>query len=131
MILLDTHIAVWLASNVSLLRAQELAVILEPENEVVVSAVSIWEMQIKWTKHFRSGARKGPIDPRDMLFALREMRIVVLPLIPEHASARLQVPLDHSDPFDSLLLAIAQEMNGQLLTRDADLRGHPLAYYAE
>ena len=128
MILLDTHIAVWAASDLALLRPAELAVILEPDNEIVVSAVSIWEMRIKWSKRFRTGERKGPIDPPEMLRALRDMNVVVLPLIAEHASADLRVALDHGDPFDNLLLTIAQELNGRLLTRDADLRDHPLAY---
>ena len=130
MILLDTHIAVWLATDPAQLRADEVAAILEPENEILVSAVSIWEMRIKWMKRFQSGARKGPVDPRDLLSALRQMNIVVLPLAAEHASADLQVPLNQGDPFDNLLLTVAQEMGGRLLTRDAAMRGHPLAFHA-
>lgn len=130
MILLDTHVAVWLASNHSLLRPAELAVILDPDNEIAVSAVSIWEIGIKWSKRYRSGETKGPIDPREMLRALRETNVVVLPLSAEHASAELRAPLGHGDPFDALLLTIAQELNGRLLTRDDDLRGHPLALHA-
>ena len=130
MILLDTHIAVWLASSYALLRPAELGVILEPDNEIVVSAVSIWEIGIKWSKQYSSGERKGPFDPREMLSALRATNVVVMPLTAEHASAELRVALQHSDPFDVLLLTIAQEMNGRLLTRDADLRGHPLALHA-
>ena len=131
MILLDTHIAVWLASSHALLRPGELGVILEPDNEIVVSAVSIWEIGIKWSKQYRSGERKGPIDPREMLRALRATNVVVMPLIAEHASAQLRVALQHGDPFDTLLLTVAQELNGRLLTRDADLRGHPLALHAD
>ena len=130
MILLDTHIAVWLASDYAQLRSSELAIILEPDNEVVVSTVSIWEMRIKWSKHFRSGERKGPVHPRDILVALRDINLVILPLTAEHASAELRVALEHGDPFDNLLLTIAQELGGRLLTRDADLRGHPLAHHA-
>lgn len=131
MILLDTHIALWLASETARLRQNELDIILEPNNEIVVSAVSIWEMRIKWNRLFRSGDRKGPIHPREMLLAIRSMNIVVMPLIAEHASAELGVALKHEDPFDNLLLTIAQEMGGRLLTRDADLRGHPLAFHVD
>jgi PIN domain nuclease of toxin-antitoxin system len=130
MILLDTHITVWLATDHSRLRAGELAVILEPDNEIAVSTVSVWEVRIKWLKQFRSGERKGPIDPHDLLLAIRQMNIAVLPLSPEHAAAELQIPLSHRDPFDELLLSIAQELGGRLLTRDAELRGHPLAIHA-
>jgi PIN domain nuclease of toxin-antitoxin system len=130
-ILLDTHIAIWLASDISLLRQPELDVILAPDNNIAVSAVSIWEVRIKWAKRFSSGDRKGPVDPADLLAALREMNIAVLPLEADHTTIELQVALKHNDPFDHLLLTIAQETGRRLLTRDADLRGHPLALYAE
>jgi PIN domain nuclease of toxin-antitoxin system len=129
MILLDTHIAVWLASDPSRLRSAELATILEPDNEIVVSSVSIWEMRIKWSKQFQSGARKSSVDPQDMLTALRQNDVAIVPLSAEHAAAELRVPLGHRDPFDELLLTIAQEMDGRLLTRDANLRGHPSALH--
>ena len=111
MILLDTHIAVWLASDNAQLRSSELAIILEPDNEIVVSTVSIWEMRIKWSKHFRSGERKGPIHPRDMLVALREINLVILPLTAEHSSAELRVALEHSDPFDITLAHTSSAKN--------------------
>ena len=37
--------------------------------------------------------------------------------------------MDHSDPFDELLLTVAQETSRKLLTRDEKLRGHPLAFH--
>ncbi len=87
--------------------------------------------EIKWLQLFRSGERKGPVHPRDLLLAIREMNVAVMPLTAEHASVELKTALRHGDPFDNLLLTIAQEMNGRLLTRDDDLRGHPLALHAD
>ena len=130
MLLLDTHIAVWLATDRNQLSMGELAAIIEPNNEIVVSAVSVWELSIKWQKFFRSGERKGPMDPAEFLLALTQMDMPVLSLTPEHAAAQLSGAAFHADPFDTLLLTIAQETKAKLLTRDEKLRGHPLALHA-
>ncbi len=129
-LLLDTHIALWLASNYARLQTGELAAIMEPDNDIAVSAVSIWELRIKWQTRYRSGDRKGPADPLDILAALKRMKIPVLALTAEHSATQLGHPIDHKDPFDDLLLTVAQETNRRLLTRDVDMVGHPLAYHA-
>ena len=131
MYLLDTHIAVWLVNNRARLSPGEFAVILDPDNEIVVSSVSIWEIRIKWHSFFSSGERKGPMDPLELLTALQRMDRAVLALEPDHCAAQLHHPLNHDDPFDELLLTIAQEMDCKLLTRDKKIRGHPLAYHAD
>jgi PIN domain nuclease of toxin-antitoxin system len=130
MLLLDTHIAVWLATDRNQLSMGELAAIIEPSNEIIVSAVSVWELGIKWQKFFRSGERRGPMDPAEFLLALNQMGMPVLPLTAELAAARLSTSAVHGDPFDTMLLTIAQETNAKLLTRDEKLRGHPLALHA-
>ena len=48
-----------------------------------------------------------------------------------HAASALEVPLDHKDPFDELLLVQAQEEGLRLLTVDRRLVGHPLAVTVE
>lgn len=130
-LLLDTHIVVWLATDRSRLSAGELAVILDPDNEIAISTVTIWEIRIKWQKYYSSGNPKGPVDPQRLLLALQEMELNVLPLGPDHCAARLDQQLTHGDPFDDLLLTIAQEMDCQLLTRDSQMRGHPMALHAD
>ena len=131
MLLLDTHIAVWLATDRNQLSMGELAAIIEPNNEIIVSAVSVWELSIKWQKFFRSGERKGPMDPAEFLLALSQMEMPVLSLTAELAAAQLSTAAVHGDPFDTMLLTVAQETNARLLTRDDKLRGHPLAYHAD
>ena len=131
MLLLDTHIAVWLATDRNQLSMGELAAIIEPNNEIIVSAVSVWELSIKWQKFFRSGERKGPMDPAEFLLALSQLEMPVLSLTAELAAAQLSTAAVHADPFDTMLLTIAQETNARLLTRDDKLRGHPLAYHAD
>ncbi len=92
-----------------------------------VSAVSIWEIRLKWQTLHAGGARKGPVSPSAVLTLLAAQLVTFVPLTPAHAAARLSPPLAHNDPFDELLLAQAQADGHQLLTRDAKLIGHPAA----
>ncbi len=63
-LLLDTHIALWLVRDPSVLRPAELAAI--EGNDPLVSAVSLWELHLKWERVTASGVRKGPADPKEI-----------------------------------------------------------------
>ena len=95
--------------------------------QVVVSAVSIWEMRLKYAKRHHSGGRKSPFDPQRVVEALRDQDVSLLPLREDHAAQALEVPLRHNDPFDELLLAQAQVEGLRFLTIDGQLIDHPLA----
>lgn len=129
-LLLDTHVAFWLVAARHKLTPSEFTVLADPLHDLSVSAVSIWELRIKWNSFYQSGQRKGPDDPAKVLEGARRLLLPVEPLLPEHGAAALLHPIGHSDPFDELLLTIAQETGRKLLTRDKKLRGHPLAYHA-
>lgn len=126
-LLLDTHIALWLALDKALLRAGERALLDAEDAELSFSAVSIWELRLKWDSLHASGDRKGPAHPRQVLETLIDGGVPVLALTADHAAADLFHPLSHKDPFDELLLIQAQEEGMRLLTRDAKLAGHSLA----
>jgi PIN domain nuclease of toxin-antitoxin system len=124
-LLLDTHFAVWLAAQRDRLKQTELALLMNPDNELWVSSVSIWEIRLKWNSYFKSGSRKGPIDPSQLLALIEKLEIDLLPLLPSQAAATLISPTSHKDPFDELLLVHAQELGLKLLTRDRKLENHP------
>jgi len=129
-LLLDTHYVFALAGSVGQMTRQELNFLATCPDSFVVSAVSIWEMRLKWDAIHVSGDRKGPLDPTQALRALAGQDIDFLPLSPLHAAMPLRVPISHTDPFDLLLLVQAQAEGIKLLTRDAKLLGHPLAMRA-
>lgn len=131
-LLLDTHVSFWLVAERSRLSSNELSILADPLNGLCISAVSIWELRIKWNSFFTSGQRKGPADPAQFLEGARRLGLQVEPLLPEQGAAALLLhPMDHTDPFDDLLLSIAQETGRKLFTRDRKLRGHPLAFHAD
>ena len=92
-----------------------------------VSAVSIWEMRLKHNARHRLGERKSRFSPEDVVAALEDQDMTFLPMTMRHAACGLEVPLDHKDPFDELLLVQAQQEGLRLLTVDRRLVGHPLA----
>lgn len=125
MLILDTHIAAWLVRSPSVLRQNEMLAI--RSDRVAVSAISLWELRIKWDLFTAGGERKGPAEPRTVRDGLAVLGVELLPLTVDQAIAGLDPPTSHKDPFDTLLLAICQELGAKLLTRDAKLRDHPLA----
>ena len=99
----------------------------EQEARIYVSAVSVWEMRLKYRACHPSGKRKSPFDPNDVIAVLEGQDVILLPMTMSHAARTLEAPIDHKDPFDELLLVQAQEEGLKLLTADRRIIGHPLA----
>ena len=100
------------------------------EARLYVSAVSIWEMRLKFRALHPSGERKSPYDPNDVVAALEWQGVTFLTMTARHAACDLETPIPHKDPFDELLLVQAQEEGLKLLTDDRQLIGHPLTITA-
>lgn len=126
-LLLDTHIAIWAALDPNALLEGERGLMAAVNTPLVLSAVAVWELRLKWHSFHISGARKGLVDPGAMVAFAATMGWEFLPLTARHAAAALAHPLEHKDPFDELLLVQAQEESMRLLTRDSKFAGHPLA----
>ena len=100
------------------------------EARLYVSAVSIWEMRLKYRALHPSGERKSPYNPNDVVAALERQGVTFLTMTALHAACDLETPIPHKDPFDELLLVQAQEEGLRLLTDDRRLIGHPLTITA-
>ena len=127
-LLLDTHIAIWAATDEMMLTPGERSAIAMASTPIV-SAVSIWETRLKWHSFHLSDLRKGVIPPRTLLRFIEAMGWILLPLTARHAATELASPLPHRDPFDELLLVQAQVEGMQLLTRDRAFQGQPSARF--
>lgn len=125
-VLLDTHYVYALAGAPGRLSKSEERFLDRNRERFSVSAVSIWEMRLKWSTLTRSGKRKGPMSAAHAMQALDTQRINWLALTPVHAAASLIAPIEHKDPFDELLLTQAQVEGLKLLSRDSALSEHPL-----
>jgi len=125
-LLLDTHYVFAIAGSPGRLTGSEINFLASYPERFVVSAVSLWEMRLKWDALHGSGDRKGPLDPAQAMQILAGQSIDFLPLPPVHAATPLHEPITHRDLFDEILLVQAQVEGLKLLTRDAKLLGHSL-----
>lgn len=126
-ILLDTSFLYDLMDRPGDLETWERRILSARRTQIYVSAVSIWEMRLKYRARYASGDRKSRFSPVDVLAALKEQEVTFLPMTIRHAAQALKTPIDHKDPFDELLLVQAQEEGLRLLTADRSLIRHPLA----
>ncbi|MXZ28407.1 MAG: type II toxin-antitoxin system VapC family toxin [Gammaproteobacteria bacterium] len=114
-LLLDTHAFIWWLSDVPQLTQLAHDGIADPRNEVLVSAISGWEIAVK--------RAKGRITAPDNLGTMvTERGFTHLPLSFQHAEQAGRLPMHHRDPFDRFLIAQAQCENLILVTRDARIR---------
>jgi PIN domain nuclease of toxin-antitoxin system len=101
-VLLDTHAVLWFVFDDSQLTATARALIEDPDNDVVLSIASVWEMAIK------AGMGRLPlVQPIEEFVPtqLRSTDIVLLPISPEHALGVASRPYHHRDPFDRMLVS--------------------------
>jgi PIN domain nuclease of toxin-antitoxin system len=80
-----------------------------------ISVVSIWEVDLK----HRLG--KLPIPPARFRDEMRSAGATVLSVTDEHVLTRVKAAESHRDPFDRLLLSVAEAENLVLLTADTEL----------
>lgn len=119
-LLLDTHVLLWALQGSGRLSKSLRAEIVDPGNEVFVSAVSPWEIEIK-----RAVGRLRA--PDDMLAEIRRARFLPLPITLEHGVAAGTLPLHHRDPFDRLLIGQAQVEGLTVVTHDSDFGRYQVA----
>lgn len=122
-LLLDTHILLWMLAGSDRLGREARLLIENRANEALASAISIWEVSIKWS--LRRGAPGDmPLSGRDFTDELNAAGVAILASTSAHAVALDELPLLHGDPFDRLLLATARVEGMTLLTRDETLASY-------
>ena len=122
-LLLDTCTFLWMITADAKLSAAAEALLRAPDHQLYLSAVSGWEISVKYA----IGKLSLPMHPAQYIpekrelhgvltLALRERDVMVLPSLP---------PL-HKDPFDRMLVcqAIARQM--VLVTPDPAIRAYPV-----
>lgn len=117
-LLLDTHAFIWWDSDPARLPPQVLALCQDPRNMLLLSVVSVWEMQIK----LQLGKLRLALPLREIVEAQRQMNNVeILPITLEHVLALENLPVHHRDPFDRLLIAQAVVEEVALVSADPNI----------
>jgi PIN domain nuclease of toxin-antitoxin system len=122
-ILLDTHIFLRWNGHASSILPPLRRAIAEPDNEIHVSAASIWEIGIK--------RASGKLDfVGGVVEAIRGHEFQLLPITPitgEHAERAGALPRHHGDPFDRMLVAQAEIERFVLGTQDPKVGTYAVA----
>src|SRR6202140_5367542 len=111
-LLLDTHLLLWAAGQPRRLSKQARTLIGNPDNELLFSAASLWEVAIKRGL----GREDFKADARLLRRGLLDNGYSELPIISDHVVATESLPLMHKDPFDRVLVAQATVEGETLLT---------------
>ena len=119
-LLLDTHILLWALTRHRRLNARTRALLVDPANEVLFSAASIWEIAIK----ARLRRTDFSVQPDQIVRVARESGFEELPVRAHAAALVADLPLHHRDPFDRLLVAQAIIEPVRLYTSDPQLSSY-------
>lgn len=114
-LLLDTHALLWWLLDSPHLSRTARDAIAAPDQRVLVSAASAWELGTK----YRIGKLPDAQDiVANLAQYLRKQRFEPLPISLDHALAAGQLPGPHRDPFDRMLMAQAQLERAWVVTVD-------------
>ena len=118
MIVLDTHVWVWLCTGHPKLSGALRAEIEAEAQKPLISAISVWELA-----HL---LRKGKLGtPRATGDVVREWRraypVGVVPLAVGTITRAYELPFEHDDPADRFIATLAYERGARLATVDENL----------
>ncbi|MDR3747466.1 MAG: type II toxin-antitoxin system VapC family toxin [Acidobacteriota bacterium] len=114
-LLVDTHALLWALTGDRKLSKRAHSVLASFDNDVMVSAASVWEICTKF--------RIGKLPDAEGLFAdcagtIERLGFHALSISVEHAQRAGSLPGPHRDPFDRMLIAQAQAENLPLVSNE-------------
>ena len=123
-LLLDTHAFIWWDSSPSKFSKTALSLIQNTDNIVLLSVISVWEIQIK--SQIGKLSIASPIA--NIVRAQQNTNnIEILPIAWLNAIALDQLPLHHKDPFDRMLISQAIAEGATLISRDSAFSQYSIA----
>ena len=122
-LLLDTHTFLWLDSSPEKLSHTARAACEDPTNQLYLSVVSAWEIQIKrQINRLQLGVSLDQMIRGQQ--SANDLRI--LPVELNHVYILEELPLHHNDPFDRLLIAQAKAEQAWLVSGDRQFQPYPV-----
>ncbi|GAB5377853.1 MAG: type II toxin-antitoxin system VapC family toxin [Acuticoccus sp.] len=113
-LLLDTHAALWWLAGDDQLSDTAARLIADPDNVVLASAVSGYEIELKIRRW-----RLTTAVAREFALFLDKAAIPALPLDLAHMTAGAALDWEHHDPWDRLLASQARLEGATLVSIDA------------
>ena len=125
-LLLDTHVLIWFATDVSRLPAKVLRALLDPANVVLLSHISVLKMEIK--------VQTGKLHLQKSIDEivgeqLRVNGLTELPLTLRHINGLRALAPIHRDPFDRLLISQTICEQAVIVTADHAIQQYPVSIF--
>lgn len=118
--LLDTHSLIWAVCTPEKLSKSAKSVILDADNEVLVSVVSLWEISVKYAL---GKLNLEGLLPEDFMNAATDTGFSIIGLEVGLAATLYQLTATyHRDPFDRMLIWQSIGQNCTLVSRDEQVR---------
>jgi PIN domain nuclease of toxin-antitoxin system len=117
-LLLDTHIWVWSALDRSRLSGRLIAALENPQNELWLSPISLWEILTLCEK------KRLTLCPNPQAWIANALHAIPMreaPVTYQVAEETARVQLPHRDPADRFLVATARVFDLTLVTADQQL----------
>lgn len=123
-ILLDTHVFIWIDTKPACVSAEVQSAMDDPDFEVLLSVVSLWEITVKQS----IGKLKLNRALSDAVKHIQDASgLVILPVTQEHVWPLATLPMLHNDPFDRLLIAQAIAEGLTFASADRAISGYPVS----
>ncbi len=120
-LLIDTHVLLWWLDGDKRLVRRPRQLIQAEDNEILVSAASVWEITTK----ARLGKLPGALAvAADVPMCIAGQGFSSMSITVEHAQVAGNLPGPHRDPFDRMLIAQAQAERVAIISVDVALDGH-------
>ena len=122
-LLLDTCTFLWLTKGREELSPKAVEAFTDPRNEVYLSSVSAWEINVK----YHLGKLSLPLSPDKFVPKERKRHMITpLDLSEQDTFHLLKLPASHKDPFDRMLVCQAIEHSLTILTADPFVTQYPI-----
>jgi PIN domain nuclease of toxin-antitoxin system len=117
--LLDSHVLIWSITDPDKLSSNALRVLEDTSNTVYVSAVSFWEISLKYSL---GKLDLDGVQPEGLLDLASKTGFEPIPLLPEEAAIYHRMNANwHRDPFDRMLICQALQRNLTLVSKDKSI----------
>lgn len=119
MVLIDTHILLWILSDSRQITEKARKAL--DENDACISIASLWEMAIKAS--LKKAEKRLELEETIQQIADRcvSQGIDILPITPTDCEKIRTLPHHHEDPFDRIIIAQASTRDFPLITKDENI----------
>ncbi len=113
--LLDTHALIWFLEGDERLSSKAKEIIIDDNADIYLSIASLWEMAIK----ISLGKLQLSQSLDQVIATVEQQSITLLPIKTSHVLTLLNLPFEHRDPFDRLLISQSLVESYKLISNEA------------